>query len=290
MSQPKAILLLHATVVVFGFTGVLGKLIVLPAVPLVFWRTLIGALGLHVWVVMRQSQGGIPRELRGPVALTGVLVALHWVSFFAAIKASTVSLALAVMATAPFFVALIEPVVRRRKPDGSELLLGLLALFGLWWMYQVDVAYGKGMALALLSSFCAALFGTLNSVWCQRASSLSVSRLELTVACLVLGLVLLLTGEWSASWPSPSDWGWLLLLGLVATSLAFAITVEVMRVLSPFTVAMAINLEPIYAILLALVIFGEEEVMPTGFYGGASILILSVFLDVMLKRRRTAQN
>ena len=110
------------------------------------------------------------------------------------------------------------------------------------------------------------------------------------MACLVLGLVLLLTREWSASWPSPSDWGWLLLLGLVATSLAFAITVEVMRVLSPFTVAMAINLEPIYAILLALVIFGEEEVMPTGFYGGASILILSVFLDVMLKRRRTAQN
>lgn len=289
MRQPRAILLLHATVVVFGFTGVLGKLIVLPAVPLVFWRTLIGALGLHAWVVLRRSQGAIPRALRWPVALTGALVALHWVTFFAAIKASTVSLALAVMATAPFFVALIEPVVRKRKPDGSELLLGLLALFGLWWMYQVDVAYGKGMALALLSSFCAALFGTLNSVWCQRASSLSVSRLELTVACLVLGVILLLTGEWTASWPCASDWAWLLLLGLVATSLAFAITVEVMRVLSPFTVAMAINLEPVYAILLALVIFGQEEVMPPGFYGGAAVLILSVFLDVMLKRRRTAR-
>ena len=90
------------------------------------------------------------------------------------------------------------------------------------------------------------------------------------MACLVLGVILLLTGEWTASWPCASDWAWLLLLGLVATSLAFAITVEVMRVLSPFTVAMAINLEPVYAILLALVIFGQEEVMPPGFYGGAA--------------------
>ena len=166
------------------------------------------------------------------------------------------------------------------------MLLGLVALFGLWWMYRVDVSYGWGMVLALISSFCAALFGTLNSVWSQRAASLSVSRLELAVASLVLGLMLLATGEWSASWPGPSDWGWLLLLGLIATSMAFAITVEVMRVLSPFTVAMAINLEPVYAILLALVVFGKEEVMPPGFYGGACVLILSVFLDVFLKRRR----
>ena len=286
MRPSRAILLLHATVVVFGFTGVLGKLIVLPAGPLVFWRTLIGALGLHIWMLIRRRGRGIPSDLTLPVAGTGVLVALHWVTFFAAIKASTVSLALAVMATAPFFVALIEPVIRRRKLDPSELLLGLVALFGLWWMYRVDVSYGWGMVLALISSFCAALFGTLNSVWSQRAASLSVSRLELAVASLVLGIVLLATGEWSSSWPGPSDWGWLLLLGLIATSMAFAITVEVMRVLSPFTVAMAINLEPVYAILLALVVFGQEEVMPSGFYGGACVLILSFFLDVFLKRRR----
>lgn len=286
MRQSRAILLLHATVVVFGFTGVLGKLITLPAVPLVFWRTLIGALGLHVWMAWRNRGPGIPAALRWPVAGTGVLVAIHWVTFFAAIKASTVSLALAVMATVPFFVSLIEPVVRRRKPDVTELLLGLVALMGLWWMYRVDVTYGRGMVLALISAFCAALFGTLNSVWSQRAASLSVSRLELAVACLVLGGVLLVSGDGVAFWPSSSDWGWLLLLGLVATSIAFAITVEVMRVLSPFTVAMAINLEPVYAILLALVLFGEEEVMPPGFYGGAAVLILSVFLDVFLKRRR----
>ena len=115
--SPGPILLLHATVVVFGFTGVLGKLITLPAVPLVFWRTLIGALGLHAWMTWRNRGPGIPAALRWPVAGTGVLVAIHWVTFFAAIKASTVSFALAVMATVPFFVSLIEPVVRRRKPD-----------------------------------------------------------------------------------------------------------------------------------------------------------------------------
>jgi drug/metabolite transporter (DMT)-like permease len=286
MSRSNATLLLHATVVVFGFTGVLGKLIQLPAVPLVFWRTMIGALGLHAWMVLRGHQGRIPRNLTGPIALTGVLVAVHWVTFFAAIKASTVSLALAVMATVPFFVAFIEPVVRRKRLDYSELLLGVVAILGLWWMYRVDVSAGWGMVLALVSAFCAALFGTLNSVWSQRASSLSVSRLELTVACAVLALWMAFSGGWNAIWPSAYDWLWLLILGLVATSLAFAVTVAVMRVLSPFTVAMAINLEPLYAIGLALLIFGDDEVMPPGFYGGASVLILSVFLDVFLKKRR----
>ena len=287
MGRPKAILILHATVVVFGFTGVLGKLIELPAVPLVFWRTLIGALGLHAWMLARGRKGGIPKKFFIPVALTGALVALHWVTFFAAIKASTVSLALAVMATAPFFVAFIEPVVRRKRLDVKEVFLGVVAVFGLWWMYRVDVSAGWGMALALMSSFCAALFGTLNSLWSQSASSLSVSRLELAVACGLIGLWMAATGGWTEAWPSHGDWLWLLLLGLVATSLAFALTVEVMRVLSPFTVAMAINLEPIYAIGLALLVFGGEEVMPPGFYGGAAVLILSVFLDVLLKKRRS---
>ena len=286
VNRSQAGLLLHATVVVFGFTGVFGKLISLAAVPLVFWRTLIGALGLHAWMILRSRAVAMPRDVRWPVALTGALVALHWVTFFAAIKASTVSLALAVMATVPFFVALIEPVVRRKRLDPAELGLGVVAIVGLWWMYRVDVDQWQGMLLALVSAFSAALFGTLNSVWSQKASALAVSRLELAVACGVLAVWISVGGGWSESVPTPADWGWLLLLGLLATSVAFAITVEVMRVLSPFTVAMAINLEPLYAILLALVIFGEEEVMPPGFYGGAALLISSVFLDVWLKRRR----
>lgn len=286
MGRSKATFLLHATVVVFGFTGVMGKLIQLPAVPLVFWRTLIGALGLHAWMAFRSSANPLPSSLRVPVALTGALVAVHWVTFFAAIKASTVSMALAVMATVPFFVAFVEPVVRRKRVDPSELLLGVVAIFGLWWMYRVDVSAGWGMALALMSAFCAALFGTLNSVWSQRAGSLSVSRLELAVACGALALWMALFGGWEAALPHGFDWAWLLILGLVATSLAFAVTVAVMRVLSPFTVAMAINLEPLYAMGLAVLIFGDDEVMPPGFYGGAAILILSVFLDVVIKRRR----
>lgn len=289
MKPLRAQIALHATVVVFGFTGVLGKLITLSAVPLVFWRTLIGAAGLYLWMLMRR--GGMPRmssRERWGIMGTGVLVAIHWVTFFGAIKASTVSLALAVMATAPMFVAFIEPVVRRKRVDFREVLLGLVAVFGLVWMYRVDVQYGYGMLLALVSAFCAALFGTLNSVWGQSVTSLAVSRMELLAACISLAIWMSISGQWEGAFPGPSDAGWLLLLGLVATSLAFALTVEVMKVLSPFTVAMAINLEPVYAIVLALFIFGEEEVMPPGFYGGAAILISTVFLDVWLKRRRDA--
>lgn len=279
---------LHATVVVFGFTGVLGKLISLSSVPLVFWRTLIGAAGLYAWMWLRGAGlGRIPARDRLGIALTGVLVAVHWVTFFAAIKVSTVSLALSVMATAPLFVAVIEPVVRQRRIDVAELMLGAVAILGLWWMYRVDVGYGQGMALALVSAFCAALFGTLNSVWTSRTRSLAVSRIELLSACFVLGCWMVGVGAGGQSfWPSRADWVWLALLGLIATSVAFALTVEVMKVLSPFTVAMAINLEPVYAILLALMIFGEEEVMPPDFYGGAALLLLAVFLDVVIKRRK----
>ena len=287
MKPLHAQITLHATVVVFGFTGVLGKLISLAATPLVFWRTLIGAGGLYLWMLIRRSGGvAMPASLRAGVFGTGFLVAVHWVTFFAAIKASTVSLALAVMATVPMFVALIEPVLRRRRLDPTELTTGLIAVFGLWWMYRVDVSYGEGMVLALISAFCAALFGTLNSIWGQTIPSIAVSRIELASACAALALWMSLSNQWPGSIPTTEDWVWLLLLGLFATSLAFAITVEVMKVLSPFTVAMAINLEPVYAILLALLVFGKEEVMPPGFYGGAALLISAVFLDVVIKRRK----
>lgn len=287
MKPLHAQITLHATVVVFGFTGVLGKLISLAATPLVFWRTLIGAGGLYLWMLIRRSGGAaMPASLRAGVVGTGFLVAVHWVTFFAAIKASTVSLALAVMATVPMFVALIEPVLRRRRLDPTELMTGLIAVFGLWWMYRVDVSYGEGMVLALISAFCAALFGTLNSIWGQTISSIAISRIELVSACAALALWMSLSNQWAYSTPAVEDWVWLLLLGLFATSLAFAITVEVMKVLSPFTVAMAINLEPVYAILLALLVFGKEEVMPPGFYGGAALLISAVFLDVVIKKRK----
>lgn len=290
MTSLRAQIALHSTVVVFGFTGVLGKLISLSSVPLVFWRTLIGAGGLYVWMWLRKGvRPEMPTRQRLGIIATGLLVALHWASFFEAIKVSTVSLALAVMATAPMFVAFIEPVLHRRRLDLREVVLGMVALAGLWWMYRVDVGYGEGMLIALFSAFCAALFGTLNSIWCRTVPSLAVSRMELLTACLFLAGWMVFSGEWDVAWPTRSDMGWLLLLGIVATSMAFALTVEIMKVLSPFTVAMAINLEPVYAILLALAIFGDEEVMPPGFYGGAAVLIATVFIDAWLKRRRTAE-
>ena len=157
------------------------------------------------------------REVRWPVALTGGLVAIHWVTFFAAIKASTVSLALAVMATVPFFVSLIEPVVRRRKRlDVTELLLGLVAIVGLWWMYRVDVDLWQGMVLALMSAFSAALFGTpqqcLEPDAHRHWPSVRGWSWPWHVSCwAVYGFG---PGRGSPSVPTPADWGWLLLLGI----------------------------------------------------------------------------
>jgi drug/metabolite transporter (DMT)-like permease len=283
-AMKHASLMLHATVVVFGFTGILGKLIELPALPLVFWRCLIGAGALSAWLLAR----GKLRVIQGPdrwrIGATGVLVALHWAAFFHAIKVSNVAVALATLSTAPFFVALIAPAMNGRRPDWREMMLGLVAIGALAVIFDVTPGSGLGIFWSLIASALAATFSVLNARWVGRHDALNISRLELGVAVLSIGLFAWIQG--AMQWPSGADWVWLGFLGVVATAAAFAVSVQVMKVISPFSVAIAINMEPVYAILLALAIFGESEQMNGGFYAGAAVLVGTVMVDAMIKRRR----
>ena len=280
----NAKLLLHATVVVFGFTGILGKLIELPALPLVFWRCAIGAGALGVWLLARGKWKKIKGPDRWRIAATGVLVALHWAAFFHAIKISNVAIALATLSTAPFFVALIEPAFNGRRLDWREMALGLVAIAALTIIFDVTPGSGAGIFWSLISAILAAAFSVFNARWVTRHDAMNISRLELSVAALAIGAFAWSQG--AMAWPSQEDWLWLALLGVVATALAFAVSVQVMRVISPFSVAIAINLEPVYAIVLALLIFGESEQMNGGFYAGAGLLVGTVMVDAMIKRRR----
>ncbi len=220
--------------------------------------------------------------------LAGVIIAAHWVTFFHSIKISTVSVALACVSTGAFFGSLIEPIVFQRKPRASEMLLGLAVIVGLYFIFRFEGGYWEGIVVALISAFLSALFSVLNSKMVRSQSAFRITFLEMLGGFLAIGIFLSLTGKmsWELFALSCNDWVFLVILGSVCTAFAFIESVAVMRRLSAFTFLLAINLEPVYGILLALWIFGESEQMEWGFYVGAAIILSTVFVDVWLRKRR----
>lgn len=291
--------MLHFIVLIFGFTGILGKLISLEAERLVFWRVFIGGGLVMLWLILRNKTVRFQSKTAAKVAFVGCVAAAHWIAFFAAIKVSNVSIALATLATTPLFVSLIEPLVHRRKLDWREMLLGLAILIGLLVLlmgpqtvsgeFVLEAkAYYAGIGLALASAFLAAVFSTLNSVLVRQYDAANLTRLELLSAAAVLAVIFLLRPEGRTLdfWMVPTaDWLWLGLLASLATAFAFLMSIEVMRKLTPFTTAVAINMEPVYAIVFASWIFGAEEQMGPWFYAGAVIIVGAVFVDAGIKRR-----
>ena len=286
--KTKSHLLLHSVVAIFGFTGILGKLITIDAIPLVFWRTTIGGIVILVWLAMKKK---ITKKSRGTVLKmsgVGLLVAAHWILFFASIKMSTVSVALVMLATTPMFVGFLEPIVFRRKLDLKELFVSAIVIAGVSTIFSITSEYQLGMILGLLSAFLAALFSTLNGVLVKEFDASNISMVELLSASLGITLLLVFTGGMNKELfiMSSENWLWISILAVVATSFAFIASTAVMKVLSPFTTAIAINLEPVYAIILAVLIFGDEEVMGVEFYLGTSLIIGAVIVNTLIKREK----
>ena len=283
--RTRSLLLLHGIVVIFGFTGILGKLISIDAEPLVFWRVTIGGLstGLFLLLMRRWERWSWKACLRA--GGVGWIVAAHWVTFFASIKASSVGLALTMLATAPLFVGLIEPLVFRRRVAWRELAVAAVVFVGISLVFQAEKDQILGITLGLTSAVLAAIFSTLNGVLVKSHDPVNLSAVELLAASVGMALWLALQGQWNADLVclSASDWLWIGLLAVVATSFAFMVSIQVLQRLTPFESAMAINLEPIYAIVLAYVLFGER--FSSGFYLGAALVIGAVFVDTALRAR-----
>ena len=288
-TKTKSHLLLHSVVAIFGFTGILGKLITIDAIPLVFWRTTIGGIVILVWLAIRKK---VTKKSRGTLLKmsgVGLLVAAHWILFFASIKMSTVSVALVMVATTPMFVGFIEPIVFRRKLDLKELFVSAIVIAGVSTIFSISSEYLLGMIFGLLSAFLAALFSTLNGVLVKEFDASNISMVELLSASLGITLLLIFTGGMNKELfiMSSENWLWIFILAVVATSFAFIASTAVMKVLTPFTTAIAINLEPVYAIILAALIFGNEEVMGVEFYFGTSLIIGAVIINTLIKRGKT---
>lgn len=218
---------------------------------------------------------------------TGFIIAAHWITFFEAIKQSNVSVTLSALATASLFTAILEPIFFKRKVFLYELFLGLLVFLGLYFIFQFEADNSLGIILGIISAFLASLFTVINGRLIKRYNSTRISLYELlggTVGITIYFLIFRMD-----SFPdfvmSSSDLFYLLLLAIVCTGFAFVAAVKVMEELTPFTVSLSVNLEPVYGILLAILFFGQEEKMSFGFYIGTLLILLSLFLNVLFKRR-----
>ena len=278
---------MHFVILIFGFTGILGKLITIEAIPLVFWRTLIGGGAIYVWLKVRRKVSKKSTSDVLKMGGIGLLVAIHWITFFASIKISNVSVALTMLATSPMFIGFLEPLIFKRKIDWRELTVAAVVLVGVGTIFSFNTTYHEGMILGIISAFFASLFATFNGVLIKTHDASNISLVELLTASAAIFILLFFTGEvnWELFVLSSQDWFWITILALVATSFAFIAFTSVMKVLTPFTTSVAINLEPIYSIILAVIIFGDEEIMGTRFYIGASIIICAVMLNTILKRK-----
>lgn len=280
---------LHLIVFIWGFTAVLGALISLDAIPLVWYRMgLATVFLLFVVLIAKRPLRFPPKALLG-FFVAGVIIAVHWLTFFGAIKASNVSVTLALMSTGAFFTAFLEPLFFKRRIIAYEVLLGLLVIVGLYMIFQAEGDYWAGMLLALCSAFLGALFSVINGLLVARYPAMSISFYELLSGVLVITLYLAFSDGFGPEFFAlpVSDWWYLLVLALICTTYAFVASIHVMKWLSPYTVMLTINLEPVYGILLALVILGDSEYMKPQFYYGALVILLTVLLNGVLKTRRS---
>lgn len=273
---------LHLCVLLWGFTAILGKLISLPAVALVWWRmALVSACLLLVPRVWRGLRA-LPRRLFGIYAGIGVVVALHWLSFYGAIKLANASVAVTCLAVGPVFTALVEPWITRRALVRRELWLGLGVIPGVALVVGgVEVGFRLGIVLGLLSAVLASLFASLNKRYVHRADPMTVTAVEIGAGALFVTLVApWFAGGLAQAFPLPrgADAGWMALLVVACTLLPFTLSLVALRQISAFTAQLAVNLEPLYAILLAALIFGEQRELTAGFYLGVALILGAVFL------------
>jgi drug/metabolite transporter (DMT)-like permease len=285
----KAFFQLHIAVLLAGLTGILGKLITLNEGLLVWWRLFITAVSLWLLAAVRRQDIRIDRRDLWRIIGIGGIAALHWVCFYGSIKYSNVSVALLCFSAVGFFTAIIEPLVLGHRLDVVELLLGLLVIVGIFFIFQVDPHYKTGIAIGLVSSLFASIFPVLNKPILRRVPPGTVTLYELSGGCLVLTLLM---PFYLQLFPAPSlvpglgDLGWLLVLSWVCTVLAFNLQMFALQKISAFTVSLSYNLEPVYGILLAFVVFREDKYLNKGFYVGLGIILGSIVLQTLRLWRR----
>lgn len=293
-SRRNALLLLHLTVVIWGFTGILGKLIQehQGTFQLVYTRTNIAMAGLALGALwMRRSLAPRTPDLKHYL-LTSLLITAHWITFYGAIEISTASIAVACLSTSTVFTALLEPLWFKRSIRAYEVVLGVIVISALLLIFGLENGYREGIIVGTLSALFSAWFNIVNAVLVKRGEALRIGFYEMVGASVTMAIFLFFTHDLPPPlWELPKETiGWHLLLGLVCTSFAFVAGIMVMRQLSPFTVVLTVNLEPIYTILIALWIWGSEEKLHVGSYLGITLILICLMANGWLQRIRKPED
>lgn len=289
------LIILHLTVIVWGFTGIIGNLITVSSIHLVWYRCLIAFASLLLYLVFSRTHLAVSRKRLVQFLLTGGLVGLHWILFFQSIRLSTVSVTLVCLSSVTLFTSLLEPLFYKRRISLLEVLTGILVIVGIYLIFKFEGRYFNGIILGLIAAFVASFFSIFNSKLIKHSKAPIISFYEMLGAFVWITLYLLFANGLSATALrlQGHDLWFLLLLGTVCTSGAYVAAVAVMKELSAFRVALVSNLEPIYGIILAYVIFGQAEVMSLGFYFGALLILGAVFsyplVRIRLERRNLAR-
>jgi drug/metabolite transporter (DMT)-like permease len=298
----KSYLHLHLIVFIWGFTAVLGALITLDALPLVWFRMLFAVGFIAIYIYFKKFSLKISKFTLMQFLFSGLIIALHWFTFFKAIKVSNISITLACLSTGAFFASILEPILFKKKVVWYELLSGVVVIIGLYFVATSTI--GKeglinsiinggnkflfGIGLALISAFLSALFAVINSKLVQKHEATVISFYELSGGVLFFTFLLLATQSFSTDFfmLSPKNFMYMMILSSVCTAYAFIASTSVMKFLSPYTVMLTINLEPIYGIILAVLIFEEKEKMSFEFYIGALVILLTVIANGIIKSRK----
>ena len=296
-NAPTNYLHLHFIVLIYGFTGILGKLISLPAHYLVFYRLALTIPILFLIILIRKESLKIDKKTLYKYLGIGIIIGLHWLTFFHSIKVSNVSVALSCFASSSLFAGILEPVLHKKPVRRLEIFCSVIVLITLAVMLGFEIKYWQGALFGVLAAFLAALFTVLNKQLSEAKALTTMSLYELIGAMipivLILGISLMYpVGALHATpiqstWQIPAlpDWGWLLLLASVCTAYPFVTIIKLLRSLSAFNVSLAVNFEPIYSIIFAYLIFGESERMTPVFYIGLCIVFGIVFMYPVLKGR-----
>ncbi|WP_179352409.1 DMT family transporter [Winogradskyella vidalii] len=291
----KHYLHLHVLVLIAGFTAILGELITIGALELVWYRMVMASVFMFIYIKIIKLNIKITRKTFWQFFAAGVIIALHWITFFEAINQANVSIALAMFSSGAFFASFIEPVFFKRRILGYEILFGVVVILGVALITSSEMHYINGIILGLLSALLSTLFAVINGRFIERYNATVISFYEFVSGVLFLTVFILFTGQtFNAEFftLSNSDWLYLFILASICTAYAFIGSVKVMRYISPFTVILSYNLEPIYGIAIALVLFPDTEQMSLQFYFGALLILVTVLLDVIFKnyKRRKSKS
>ena len=285
-NRSKNILQLHFIVFIFGFTSVLGALISISALPLTIYRMGIASFFLALFIFFYdKNKYKLRKALIIKILFCGIIISLHWITFFYAIKISNVSITVSMMSSAAFLTSLLEPLFFRKKLLLYELILGIISLFGVSIIFNAEIKYIDGLIVALISSFLVSVFTILNSRIVINNSSITISFYELFIGFLFSLCYYYFFTETSMSFEKINyqDLIFLFILGVFCTSYAFTKSVDLIKYLKPFTIMMIINMEPVYAILLSLLVFGESEFLSINFYIGFIIILISIIINGIFK-------